>query len=104
MIAGEGLGPLLAEASYGVKQSDLIRLTGQSPDRMVLPDGATTIDGTRERYVVLSSAWRALREQAVHALRKFHVESPDEPGPDVARLRRLPLPQVADDACRPPIA
>jgi selenocysteine-specific elongation factor len=97
MIAGEGLAPLLAEASYGVKQSDLVRLTGQSPDRMALPDGVTTVDGTRERYVLLSSAWRGLREQAVHALRKFHVESPDEPGPDVGRLRRIALPQLADD-------
>lgn len=104
MIAGEGLTPLLAEASYGVKQSDLIRLTGQSPERMVLPDGATTIDGPRERYVLLSSAWRALREQAVHALRRFHVESPDEPGPDVGRLRRIALPRLADDLWRALIA
>jgi selenocysteine-specific elongation factor len=104
MITGEGLAPLLAEASYGVKQSDLIRLTGQSPERMVLPDGATTVDGTREPYVLLSSAWRALREQAVHALRKFHVESPDEPGPDVGRLRRIALPQLADGLWRALIA
>jgi len=104
MITGEGLAPLLAEASYGVKQSDLTRLTGQSPERMVLPDGVTTIDGTRERYVLLSSAWHALREQAVHALRQFHVESPDEPGPDVGRLRRIALPQLADDLWRSLVA
>jgi selenocysteine-specific elongation factor len=104
MIVGEGVAPLLAEASYGVKQSELIRLTGQSPERMVLPDGATTVDGARERYVLLSSAWRALREQAVHALRKFHVESPDEPGPDIGRLRRIALPQLADDLWRALIA
>jgi len=104
MIAGEGLAPLLAEASYGVKQSDLIRITGQSPERMALPDGVTTVDGARERYVLLASAWRALREQAVHALRKFHVESPDEPGPDVGRLRRIALPQFADDLWRTLIA
>jgi selenocysteine-specific elongation factor len=104
MIAGEGLAPLLAEASYGVKQSDLIRITGQSPERMALPDGVTTVNGARERYVLLASAWRALREQAVHALRKFHVESPDEPGPDVGRLRRIALPQFADDLWRTLIA
>ena len=104
MITGEGLAPLLAEASYGVKQSDLRRLTGQSPERMVLPDGVTTIDGTRERYVLRSSAWHALREQAVHALRQFHVESPDEPGPDVGRLRRIALPQLADDLWRSLVA
>jgi selenocysteine-specific elongation factor len=104
MIEGEGLAPLLAEASYGVKQSDLIRLTGQSPERMALPDGVTTVDGARERYVLLSSSWRGLREQAIHALRKFHVESPDEPGPDVGRLRRIALPQLADDLWRALVA
>jgi selenocysteine-specific elongation factor len=104
MIEGEGLAPLLAEASYGVKQSDLIRLTGQAPERVALPDGVTTVDGTRERYFLLTSAWRALREQAVHALRKFHVESPDEPGPDVGRLRRIASPQLADDLWRALIA
>ncbi|MFL6601627.1 MAG: SelB C-terminal domain-containing protein [Steroidobacteraceae bacterium] len=104
MIMGEGLAPLLAEASYGVKQSDLVRLTGYSPERMALPDGVTRIDGARERYLLLTSAWRALREQAIHALRQFHIESPDEPGPDVGRLRRIALPQLADDLWRALIA
>jgi selenocysteine-specific elongation factor len=104
MIAGEGLAPLLAEAPYGIKQSDLIRLTGQSPEQMALPEGALTVDGARERYVLLSSSWRTLREQTVRALREFHVESPDEPGPDAGRLRRIALPQVADDLWRALIA
>src|SRR5882724_4305914 len=104
MIGGEGLTPLLAEAPYGVKQSDLVRLTGQPPERMALPDGVARVHGTREHYVLLSSAWRTLQEQAVRALRKFHVESPDEPGPDVGRLRRIALPQLADEVWRVLIA
>jgi selenocysteine-specific elongation factor len=104
MITGEGLAPVLAEAPYGVKQSDLVRLTGQPPERLALPDGVTRLDGTRERYVLLSSAWHALQEQAVRALRKFHVESPDEPGPDVGRLRRIALPELADELWRALIA
>jgi selenocysteine-specific elongation factor len=104
MIRGEGLAPLLAEAPYGVKQSDLVRLTGQPPERMALPDGVARVDGTREHYVLLSSAWRTLQEQAVRALRKFHVESPDEPGPDIGRLRRIALPQLADEVWRVLIA
>jgi len=104
MIRGEGLAPLLAEAPYGVKQSDLVRLTGQPPERMALPDGVARVDGTREHYLLLSSAWRTLQEQAVRALRKFHVESPDEPGPDIGRLRRIALPQLADEVWRVLIA
>jgi selenocysteine-specific elongation factor len=104
MIANEGLAPLLAEAPFGLKQSDLIRLTGQPPDEMVLPVDAITIEGTHERYILLSSAWRALRDRAVRALREFHVDSPDEPGPDIGRLRRIALPQLPQDLWRALIA
>jgi selenocysteine-specific elongation factor len=100
MIAGEGLAPLLAEAPYGVKQSDLVRLTGQSPEQMTLPADAMTVDGARDRYILLSSAWRALRVQAVDALREFHTASPEEPGPDIGRLRRIALPQLPSDLWR----
>jgi selenocysteine-specific elongation factor len=100
MIAGEGLAPLLAEAPYGVKQSDLVRLTGQSPEQMTLPVDAMTVDGARDRYILLLSAWRALRVQAVDALREFHTASPEEPGPDIGRLRRIALPQLPNDLWR----
>jgi selenocysteine-specific elongation factor len=102
MNAGEGLGPILAEAPYGIKQSELIRLSGQSLQH--LPDGAIIVNGAREQYVLLWSTWRALREQAVETLRRFHAESPDELGPDVGRLRRIALPQLPDDAWRTLIA
>ena len=100
MIAGEGLAPLLAEAPYGIKQSDLVRLTGQSPEQLTLPAHATTVEGTRERYVFLLPAWRALGDRAVAALREFHALSPDEPGPDIGRLRRISLPQLPHDLWR----
>ncbi len=100
MIAGEGLAPLLARAPYGVKQSDLVRLTGQSPEQMLLPPDAITVDGTRDRHVLLSSAWHALRTRALEGLREFHVASPDEPGPDIGRLRRISLPQLPHDLWR----
>jgi selenocysteine-specific elongation factor len=104
LVANGSLAPLLAEAPLGLKQSELIRLTGQPPDQMVLPDDAITIDGAHERYVLLSSAWRALRDRALRALRQFHVESPDEPGPDIGRLRRIALPQLPQDIWRALIA
>jgi selenocysteine-specific elongation factor len=100
MIGGEGLAPLLAEAPYGVKQSELVRLTGQSPEQMTLPPDAITVVGTREHHILLSSAWHALRSQALEALREFHAASPDEPGPDIGRLRRISLPQLPHDLWR----
>lgn len=100
MIAGDGLAPLLAQAPYGIKQSDLIRLTGQPPEKMKLPPEAITVDGARERHILSSSAWHALRIQALEALREFHTVSPDEPGPDIGRLRRISLPQLPHDLWR----
>lgn len=96
MIGGEGPGPLLAQAPWGIKQSELIHLTGQALPQ--LPDGTQTVDcGGGRQYVVLSSAWHALRDRAIETLRQFHLESPDQPGPDVGRLRRITLPQLPED-------
>ena len=100
MIAGEGLAPLLAEAPFGVRLSELVRLTGQPAQEIVLPDNAMTVEGIRERCVLLSTAWRALRDRAVSVLRDFHLESPDEPGPDIGRLRRIALPHLPQDLWR----
>jgi selenocysteine-specific elongation factor len=49
---------------------------------------------------LLSSTWFALRSQAVEALREFHIASPEEPGPDIGRLRRISLPQLPHDLWR----
>ena len=95
MIAGEGLAPLLLEAPHGIKHSELIRLTGRILQH--LPEDAITVDGVRGQYILLSSAWRALSEQAVRALQEFHLESPDERGPDVGRLRRIAVPDLPHD-------
>ena len=100
--AGEGVTALLMEAPYGIKQSELTRLSGQPFQH--LPDMARTIDGGREQYVLLSSVWCTLRDRAVEALREFHAESPEEPGPDVGRLRRIALPQLPDAVWRALIA
>jgi selenocysteine-specific elongation factor len=96
MLSGDGLGPLLQETRYGIKHSELIRLCGREAPE--LPEGAMTVEGVRERHVVLSSTWCDLGEEAVEALRQFHIEWPDEPGPDVGRLRRIGFPQFPDHA------
>jgi len=96
MIAGEGVAPLLQHAPYGVKMSDLVHLTGHPPARIPLPSDAIAVDTGHERFVLLASHWHALRECAVTALRDFHAEVTDEPGPDIGRLRRIALPHLSD--------
>jgi len=72
----------------------LVRLTGNAPERVALPPDAVVIEAGPERFVFLPSLWHDLRERAVSALRDFHARAPDEPGPDVGRLRRMALPDL----------
>jgi selenocysteine-specific elongation factor len=98
MDAGNGVSPLLAEAPCGMKESDLVRLTGR-PLESIPPD-ALTVEGGRERHIFLKSVWQQLRERTVNALREFQTASPEEPGPDIGRLRRISLPQLPHDLWR----
>jgi selenocysteine-specific elongation factor len=94
MLAGEGITPLLQRARFGVKVSDLVRLTGCPPEHLPLPSEAITKAVPGERFALLPAKWQALREGAMSALRRFHADVPDEPGPDVGRLRRIALPDM----------
>jgi selenocysteine-specific elongation factor len=89
LLAGDGLGPLLDCARYGVTTAELTRLTGRAPEDISLPPGALTIAAGEERWALLPERWQALRTGALTALGRFHGEVPDEPGPDIGRLRRM---------------
>ena len=92
MIAGDGIAALLEHAPFGVNMTELARLTCHALQHNAIPSDAIMIDAGRERLVILRSHWRALRERALTALRDFHAQVPDEPGPDVGRLRRIAFP------------
>jgi selenocysteine-specific elongation factor len=94
MLAGDGITPLLQQARFGVKISDLVRLSGCPAERLPLPSEAITMAAGGEHFVLLPAQWHALREGALSALRRFHADVPDEPGPDVGRLRRIGLPDM----------
>jgi selenocysteine-specific elongation factor len=94
LLAGEGLSALLACARYGSSITALVRLTGRPAERLSLPPDALTIDSGEERFVLLPERWQALRAAALAALGRFHAEVPDEPGPDVGRLRRMSFPDM----------
>jgi selenocysteine-specific elongation factor len=94
LIRGEGIGPLLQDAPFGAKMTELVGLTGRAADRIPLPSDAMVIGTRHERFVILHSHWSALRERALTALRDFHARVPDEPGPDAGRLRRMAFPDL----------
>ena len=102
--AGGGVTPLLEAAPYGLKMTDLVRLTGLPAENIALPEEAITIDAGKERFVFHPQHWSDLRDRAVAALLRFHSEVPDEPGPDIGRLRRIALPEIPDALWRALIA
>ncbi|MEN5180181.1 selenocysteine-specific translation elongation factor [Comamonas testosteroni] len=92
-VTSHDTAPLLAEASYGVARSQLVRLTGlaQPPvpaQAIVLP----TTDG--DALLLSNGAWLTLQTQVLEALERFHSVAPDEPGINAARLRRMALPSL----------
>ncbi|MPW24170.1 selenocysteine-specific translation factor, partial [Paraburkholderia sp. CNPSo 3157] len=91
------IGPLLEEAPRGVSRSMLMQLTGLPAEALLLPDDADEIAlHGRDAVIVLRSHWARLRSQVLAALDQYHARSPDELGPDAARLRRIAAPLVPD--------
>lgn len=95
MIAGHGLSHMLADAPNGVALRDLERLTGHAAASVILPVGTLIRGANQDQFAVLEAAWQKLREDALRALGKFHVEFPDDPGPDSGRLRRIARPEMS---------
>ena len=95
MIGGGGIEPLLEQARNGLPMADLVRLTGRAPEHVPLPADAVVMEAAQERCAFHPSRWRELRAGALEALRAFHARAPDEPGPDVGRLRRIVRPELS---------
>lgn len=101
MLDGADLRPVLAQTPLGMDERTVQRLTGRFLADQDAPDGALWI-ATRQasRVLILRHDWDALCEQLTQALADFHAQSPDEPGVDAARLRRIALPTIADSLWR----
>jgi selenocysteine-specific elongation factor len=95
LTAGAGIVPLLQAAPLGTRMSDLVRLTGLPAAAIGLPADTLSVRAEHETFVLLPAQWSALRARALDALRAFHEQTPDEPGPDAARLRRIAAPGIA---------
>jgi selenocysteine-specific elongation factor len=95
MLAGEGVEPLLRNASQGIEVGELARLCGRTLEQIAMPAHARIIEAAGERVVFLDSQWLLLCERALETLRTFHTQQPEEPGIDRARLRRMALPKLS---------
>lgn len=95
------LDALLDEAPLGIGTATLVHLTGLPHEMLAVPADAVRValpgkSGDAARLVARRH-WEALRAKVLAMLQAFHERSPDEQGPDVARLRRMAVP-LADEA------
>ncbi len=94
------LEPLLEQSPRGMQRSTLIYLTGLPREALDLPSEALDIalhgKAADDGFILLRHHWERLSGQIVAALQQFHARSPDEQGPDAARLRRIAAPLLPD--------
>jgi selenocysteine-specific elongation factor len=86
----------LLHAPHGVSMTDIERLTGRAAASVALPSNTVVRGTSQEQFVILTSTWVSLRDQALNALREFHAEFADDPGPDAGRLRRIAVPDLPE--------
>ncbi|MGY0633414.1 selenocysteine-specific translation elongation factor [Luteimonas sp. A478] len=93
LLDGDGLEPLLAHAPYGVDETALARITGLPPERLQLSEGVRWLTPRTGAPIAITDANRqALHALIEQALADYHRDTPDEPGPEATRLRRIALP------------
>ena len=102
LIRHQDFAALIAQAPHGIALSQLMRLSGHALDASKPVPGTITLPiGNGDALVLNEQRWQALQSQTLQALERFHEKSPDEPGVNAARLRRMALPglqQAAHDA------
>jgi selenocysteine-specific elongation factor len=90
------LGPLLDHAPQGLTRSRLALLLGRPAQTLALPADALTLPLADDDALLIAPAlWHGLRAQLLDTLTRFHQQSPDEPGVNAARLRRMALPNLS---------
>ncbi|WP_321883556.1 selenocysteine-specific translation elongation factor [Paraburkholderia bannensis] len=94
---------LIAQAPRGLERSTLMQLTGYDFTTLALPADAVVIasQGRAEDVTLLAREhWERLAARIVDVLGDFHARTPDEQGPDAARLRRMAAPLASDTVWR----
>ncbi|CAM4103428.1 selenocysteine-specific translation elongation factor [Comamonas aquatilis] len=93
LIYSGDFAALIAQAPHGIPRSQLQRLSGRALDSQQPMPGTISLPMANGDAMVLSDArWQTLQTQLLQALARFHEKSPDEPGVNAARLRRMALP------------
>jgi selenocysteine-specific elongation factor len=87
---------LIGEAPHGLSRAALEHLRGRAIEPASLPPGTRMVPLGNDALVISAARWDALGARIVETLGVFHERSPDEQGPDAARLRRIAAPLAPD--------
>ncbi|MBS0374466.1 MAG: selenocysteine-specific translation elongation factor [Proteobacteria bacterium] len=101
------LAPLLASSPWGLDAPTVERIAGRSLAAIARPHDAIELAaGGEQRHAhwIGSVHWSGHGEALLVALAQFHERHPDEPGPDVARLRRIAAPAAPEAVWRALVA
>jgi selenocysteine-specific elongation factor len=96
--AGTGIdpSPLVLQAHHGLLLSQLVRLLGLPAGQLQLQPTLVRLPvGADDALCLGPQRHQQLQAQATQALARFHERTPDEPGVNAARLRRMALPGLA---------
>ncbi|SAL72750.1 selenocysteine-specific translation elongation factor SelB [Caballeronia terrestris] len=96
MLDTHRIDDLLARAPNGLRRSLLEHLSGMPAASLAMPADTHTVPLPNDVLYVAGARWVDLTTRLIEALRVFHQRSPDEQGPDTARLRRITAPLVPD--------
>ena len=100
LLEGGSLQALLHAAPYGLSRSLAMHLSGLPAERLALPPDTRTLANGADARLILAAHWDALGADIVTALREFHARTPDELGPDGARLQRSVAPLLPEAVWR----
>ncbi|AIJ46727.1 translation elongation factor [Comamonas testosteroni TK102] len=92
LVARSDFRPLISQAPHGIARSQLVRLSGHAFPEASLADTIQLPIAGGDALVLGSERWQLLQTQIIDSLARFHEKSPDEPGVNAARLRRMALP------------
>ena len=92
LITRHDFTALIAQAPHGIARSQLMRLSGHALQDASLAHTIELPTTAGDALILGQQRWQQLQTQVIDSLTRFHEKSPDEPGVNAARLRRMALP------------
>ncbi|QXZ11108.1 selenocysteine-specific translation elongation factor [Comamonas sp. Y33R10-2] len=92
LITRQDFSALIAQAPHGIARSQLMRLSGHALSDNGISHTIQLPTANGDALLIGEQRWQQLQAQVFESLSRFHEKSPDEPGVNAARLRRMALP------------